>query len=1369
MDQSTYHISLDVFEGASQGMLQCKAGDTARAISFSLRQGSSPYPTEGVQRAVLTARKADGNILMDQCTLTEGTVYYPFHSQLTCVAGEVLCELRLYGQEGELLTCPRFSILVLPPIVSDEEIVESSPEFPFLTQLLEETRAIKDAWETLLEEGLPEGGRDFDSGFVDQGGLLHLTLEGEPIEGFTPFPVGNGREPPDDLILEADRLYLSQKGSPMGQGIPLPQGTGEGADDLYIEENRLYLSKDGEPLGEGVELPKGGGGSDSSTGSVLKLLNRNPNTAFSVMDTAKEALILYSWSSVDAEDGSPTGKGSASWFVGDKRVATQSVDQGDGSFDILPYLETGVENTVKLTLEDAYGTIRSRTWTVTVISFGLTWDLDLMESHKSETLYLRLVPTGMGEKTLHVTLDGKEHHTETVQSSGRSITVEIPALSHGAHRLSAWLELVAEGETVSTEPLEHVGIWVEEGNSSPVVALFRETLSVPQYTTAQLLYLVYDPLTETALITREEKGVSLGTLTVGRGIQSWAYRATEQGTTILSIAVALTEVRASAELIVTDLGYDIAPVSAGLVLDCDPAGHSNTESNRHQFGYTDEEGNNHPFLFSEYFDWENGGFRTDPEGVPALLIKRGSTVTLDRSFFDSDASSKGKCIKLILKASNCRDYNASFLSCLSAGVGLELRAQKGRLSSESQAIDFPYCEEEKLEIDLNIHSAGEKHLASVWLHGIPSATFVYSSTDSWAQGSPVPVVIGSGDCDVWLYRMKMYRNSLTRYDILSNYIADAGTTALMMDRYERNDIYAADGTISISKLVNANPDLRVLHIKAPKMTTGKEDQVTCAVELSHKNGKGFTATGVKMKAQGTSSLEYGLAALNLDLDFSKAVWTDQKGETITAFAMRENSIPVDYFNIKLNVASSENANNVCLAEEYNAFQPHRVPARVADPRVRDTVEGTPCAVFLTNTSHSAIAVGARTLGPGETFLYGCGDMNNSKKNFAVFGQDGTDPLQCCVEIKNNNNDPCRFKSDDLSRETWDGEEGTSDFEFRYPKSPTQAMKEAVQRVLSWVVSTDPAQATGQALPRPVQYGGITYNRDNADYRRAKFKGELADHFSVDSLLYHYLFTEFHLMVDNRAKNTFLSYEYDEAAGGHRWNFCKDYDNDTAAGTDNAGGLTFRYGLEDTDSIGAQKVFNASDSVLWCNLRDTMGKELQDMFQELETAGLFDVDRILQVFKAYQSPRPEALVGEDMWAKYFMPYLNKGEKRYLEMAQGTKEDQRAGFYRYQRPYISSKYQSAYARSDSLSLRANGVSDFTVTPYSDVYVHVKFGEAHSVKLRGKQGEVIPIICEADTANDLETYLYSAGSISRLGSLAGLMASEIELNSAVKLRNL
>ena len=35
--------------------------------------------------------------------------------------------------------------------------------------------------------------------------------------------------------------------------------------------------------------------------------------------------------------------------------------------------------------------------------------------------------------------------------------------------------------------------------------------------------------------------------------------------------------------------------------------------------------------------------------------------------------------------------------------------------------------------------------------------------------------------------------------------------------------------------------------------------------------------------------------------------------------MTENSIPVNYFNIKVNIASSENINNAGIAEEYHLF------------------------------------------------------------------------------------------------------------------------------------------------------------------------------------------------------------------------------------------------------------------------------------------------------------------------------------------------------------------------------------------------------------------------------------------------------------------
>ena len=133
MTPSVYRLSLDIHGVDSQGMLPVKAGDTARAISFTLRQKGVPNEVPSNCQAVLTARKADGNILLDPCRVEAGGIYYAFTSQMTAVPGEVLCELRLYGAYGKLLTCPRFSVLVSEQVVGDNEVVESSSEFPALT------------------------------------------------------------------------------------------------------------------------------------------------------------------------------------------------------------------------------------------------------------------------------------------------------------------------------------------------------------------------------------------------------------------------------------------------------------------------------------------------------------------------------------------------------------------------------------------------------------------------------------------------------------------------------------------------------------------------------------------------------------------------------------------------------------------------------------------------------------------------------------------------------------------------------------------------------------------------------------------------------------------------------------------------------------------------------------------------------------------------------------------------------------------------------------------------------------------------------------------------------------------------------------
>ena len=1190
-----------------------------------------------------------------------------------------------------------------------------------------------------------DSGLAFDTGYVDEEGYLHLTYGGAEVEGFEPFYIGSAAS---------------------------------GADGLLILGEELYLSKDGEPIGTGVALPQGGGG---SVGSTMKLTSLMEYSTFSVMDTVEKVDILYSWSSVDSDDGSSTGAGTANWYVNDKRVAIQSVEQGERSFDIKPYLISGSQNTVKLVLEDSYGNYRPKTWKIQVVSFGVTWNLDKMAIHDASDLSVKCVVTGTGEKTLYVTIDDKPYYESVITSTGRTTTVNISGQSHGTHTVKAWIETVVDGQLIPTEPLVHVGIWTVYGNTTPIIAVYTPEVSIAQFATAAIDYMVYDPLTESATVYLYEDGTLVSQLSVGRIAQTWAYRSVTTGTKTLTIKCADTNVSKDITVNVTSIGYDINPITNGLVIDVDPTGHSNQEAARANFGYIAEDGTLHSFNYSDNFDWTNGGFQIDDEGVTAFVVKRGTYVTFDRSFFDDVATTTGKELKLIFKTTNVRDYLAEFLTCYSGKVGLKLQAQQGVLGSGSEESVVPFCEDQKIEMDINIEASNEDKLAVVWLGGTPSDAIIYAGTDTWMQTAPQMVKIGSEDCDVWIYRIKMYKNSLTRFEVVDNYVADCGNTEEMVKRFERNDFYNTDGSINISKLSEANPDLRIIHIEAPAMTVSKENEIVCnRVTLYFKNGGGeytFTATNVIMKAQGTSSLAYGLAALNLDLDFSEATWTDGNGNPITSFSMNSYSIPVNYFNIKLNVASSESANNICLADDYNNFNPFMAEPRYSNyndanavQKIRDTVEGNPCAVFLTNTSDATIPVGARSLAAGETMLYGCGDMNNSKKNFAVFGQDNTKyPLQCCIEILNNNNDPCRFISDDLSTETWDGNEGTSDFEFRYPKSPTDEMKAKFQEVLSWVVSTNRNTATGNALTRPIQINGVTYNNDTSDYRAAKFVSEVGNYFSVDSLLYHYLFTEYHCMVDNRAKNTFISYEYDPLVKDYRWNFNKDYDNDTAAGTDNSGGLTFGYGIEDIDAVGAQMAFNASDSVLWCNIRDLMFNELRAMFVKLETKGLWDTNRILKKFSDYQFPRPEALVAEDMWAKYFMPYIQASNEGYIEMAQGKKTEQRTQFYTYQRPYMSSKYYSAYATDGYIELRINEISDTDIVPYSDLYVAMKFGNADIVRKRAKRGDTVHIPCNATNTDNLETYIYSSKNISYISSLAGFHTRLLKLNYAEKLRNL
>ena len=268
--------------------------------------------------------------------------------------------------------------------------------------------------------------------------------------------------------------------------------------------------------------------------------------------------------------------------------------------------------------------------------------------------------------------------------------------------------------------------------------------------------------------------------------------------------------------------------------------------------------------------------------------------------------------------------------------------------------------------------------------------------------------------------------------------------------------------------------------------------------------KSFTFTGCQADVQGTSSQYY--ERKNYKMKFKEGFVINES--RVEKYQLTSDCIPTDVFCMKADVASSEGANNVELVRLYNEACPYRTPAQVANPLVRQGIDGIPIVIFWYDTVNQV------------TSFIGRYNFNLDKSTAECYGFTADDESW---EILNNTSDRVIWKSDDFTSDAW-----LNDFETRYPDTdPPYTDCTQLQAFSSWVVSTDPEQATGNTLAEPVTYvdgeTSTTYTLDNAAYRKAKFRAELSDYVELDSTLFFYLFTELFLMVDNRAKNMFPSF------------------------------------------------------------------------------------------------------------------------------------------------------------------------------------------------------------------------------------------------------
>lgn len=1115
--------------------------------------------------------------------------------------------------------------------------------------------------------------------------------------------------------------------------------TSAGVDGLLYENSKLWLTKDGVIVGDPVTIVSGSGGSDNE--AIITVANTTGWLSTTISES-EQCVLSLTWSSVENEY--PTGDGQLTVRVNGIVKEQQTVQQGEVSFNVREYLSSGT-NVVRVTVADVYGNQRTISYTISLVALSIS--ADAFEVSNASSVYdssvlFTYVPVGAVTKNVVFILDGTIIGTQEVTTSGRQQTFTIPSQSHGAHNFECYFTATVNGATVSSNHLYFALIFVESGNNTPIIATPFNAVGATQYYTLSIPYTVYTPNSSTSEVSFSATIVSdgetttqnLGTRTVERTQQTFTYTPTKVGTLTLTITSGVTT--KNIVLSVASLNIDVEAETDSLELYLSASGRSNAEARPSTWTF-----NEISCTFTG-FNFVSDGWTLDADNATYLKVSGDARLTIPFAIFGTDFKSTGKTIEFDFSTTEVMNYDATIISCMSGGKGLSVTPQMVSLASESTNISTQYKEDEHVRVTFVVEKTSEHRLLYTYINGICSGIVQYPSGDDFEQSTPVDITIGSNECTTNLYTIRVYSNSLTRHQVLNNWIADTPDGATMLSRYNHNNIYDEYGDIVINKLPS---NLPYLIIESGALPSYKGDKKTISGSYTNPIDptKSFTFEGASCDVQGTSSAGY--PRKNYKIKFSGG-FTNEDGETTSNYYLRgaTESLPTNVFCFKADYASSEGANNVELVRLYNDACPYKTEPQDDNSLVRQGIDGIPIVIFWSNTN------------TGTTSFLGKYNMNFDKSS-KVFGFASGDESW---ETTDNSNDWALFKRADFTGTGWE-----SAFEARYPDDYNNPANLSV--VAQWICSTDRTAATGDALAESVTYEGVTYTTDSAAYRLAKFRNELEDYFDLEDVLFYYLFTELFLMVDSRVKNSFPTlYASHEGA---KWCWLP-YDMDTAIGINNEGALAFDYSLEDTDMVSATAgVYNGYQTVMWNNVRDAFPSELADLYKDVRADGIISYESIEARFENHQNTWNEAIYNEDAYFKYVKPFIDDGENN-LYMCFGSKAEQRKWWLYNRFRYIDSKYTAGLATATTLQMRVYQKSNLTVTPYADIYAAALF-DSNLVKQKATRGVATTLVSPTNwnpMGSDAVLRIYSADQIKSLGDLSGFYVGAASFAAATKLQD-
>lgn len=909
------------------------------------------------------------------------------------------------------------------------------------------------------------------------------------------------------LVFTPDQIENKQKPSEDDLILNIPDGgfyRVTDANEEAITGMRIAVSGSGSGGGG-----TGGDVSNQGTAQIVYVTSATSSTI-----AGRDYYIEYELIAKDSAGDLVINEGVATWKVNGTEVATQTIKNGENKFKVDSYLDTSKTNKVILIVSIDTGgttnTIVSKTWNVTAVELGLTWDWTYSPDNyiSTSTFRLQYAPSGRTDCTAHFKFDDGTYETQDVPARNAVgsliFSPEMDSLSYGAHTAELWLTAEINGETFETEHISHELTFTYGSTEGIILTVPYYGTTATQYDTLNIPFLVYDPQNTTVEVTFRVNGNVVATNDYNTNLQYWPYTVKEVGVQTLEIDAG-TGATKILEIAVTPLDLDVEETTDYVfaLKASDFSGNNQIKEWESASGVN--------LTFSDNFDWDKGGLQTetlsDGSIQKYICVRQGTRMTVNYNLFGT-APTNGRTFKFCFKTANVYDYAAPVLSCDNGKdiQALNLTAQTGTLSTPSfPSFNTQYYENTYLELEAEIWKdvkdtsdeiKGDRFLM-FWIDGVPVGVKAYPTGEDFVQRSgAVPIVVGSDLCDVYVYLMKVYDYRISEDDHLSNFIMDAPNTNEMLERYNRNDILDNTGEISYEKLVQKNPGCHAYVYEMDHMTTSKKDKVDgCKYfelygDYNTQDNPYYSTDNAQVYVQGTSSAAYGVAAFNLRSKFKNLV--DHNGESAEGWKVSDNALPINLACTKVNVASCENANNVVNVDIYNTYQPYYDAHRRKGEQYRDCMEFNTGVVFVkdnnTKTDYfnsdgdpdKAEYLSANVFLDTSGYtskpyykMYAIGNMGNDKKNSDIF-HSVENKKCCCLEVRDNQlakhwmTVPITIA--DIDEEDADG--NMANYEFRYPdgndsEDVTNEMKQGWVDFVNWMAAMHPKGATNLPLKRKV--------------------------------------------------------------------------------------------------------------------------------------------------------------------------------------------------------------------------------------------------------------------------------------------------------------